>query len=478
MTIATPTRTCRVHRLDRLFPVLLALLGAPAVALAQTVVTLDAAGSAVSADTTVRGGGYASVNYSTSDILEVKPSSDVSNRRRILLKFDTENLIPAGAVINSARLTLVLKSAGDSASRPINAYRVTTSFSGQEVNWLDSKLATHWGTAGGDLGERFTTTYVGNSVGSTYTFDLTQLVQRTVNGEFGSRYTRVALLDGGSTSGSPYRSFHSTRASDTAVRPRLVVSYGATALSSSTTTNTTLRVMQWNIHKTKGTDGRCDPDRIASWIVRLDPQVVSLNEVSYYSGSCSYSADQGATLEALLESKTRQAWYRKFVNPSGVGNLILSKLPLASSSTYLLSYGRGISQVAVVVNGRTINVFSTHVDYYNSSYRTTQTHEVAAWTANFSAPRIVMGDFNTWPNTSDYSIMANAYSDGWAVAKGMGTATAFNGTGATIGDSRFDMVYYTRGTPLSLSSVTVPDTRSSGVYPSDHNPVVALFQVQ
>jgi endonuclease/exonuclease/phosphatase family metal-dependent hydrolase len=235
--------------------------------------------------------------------------------------------------------------------------------------------------------------------------------------------------------------------------------------------------MQWNIHKTKGTDGRCDPDRIASWIVRLDPQIVSLNEVSYYSGSCSYSADQGATLEALLESKTRQAWYRKFVNPSGVGNLILSKLPLASSSTYLLSYGRGISQVAVVVNGRTINVFSTHVDYYNSSYRTTQTHEVAAWTANFSAPRIVMGDFNTWPNTSDYSIMANAYSDGWAVAKGMGTATAFNGTGATIGDSRFDMVYYTRGTPLSLSSVTVPDTRSSGVYPSDHNPVVALFQV-
>ena len=60
----------------------------------------------------------------------------------------------------------------------------------------------------------------------------------------------------------------------------------------------------------------------------------------------------------------------------------------------------------------------------------------------------------------------------------MGTATAFNGTGATIGNSRFDMVYYTRGTPLSLSSVTVPDTRSSGVYPSDHNPVVALFQVQ
>ena len=432
MTLAAPTHTRRVHRLDRLFPVLLALIGAPAVATAQTTVTFDAPGSEVNADTTVRGGGYASVNYSTSDILEVKTSGNVTNRRRILLKFDTQNLIPAGAVINSARLTLVLKSAGDSASRPIDAYRVTKSFSGPETNWLDSQYADPWGTAGGDLGEKFTTTYVGNSVGSTYTFNLTQLVQRAVNGEFGSRYTQVALVDGGSTSGSPYQSFHSTRASNTAARPRLVVSYGATALSSSTTTGTALRVMQWNIHKTKGTDGRCDPDRIASWVVRLAPQIVSMNEVSSYSGSCSYSADQGATLEALLESKTGQAWYRKFVNPSGVGNLILSTLPFASSSTYLLSYDRGISHVAVVVNGRAINVFSTHVDYYNSSYRTTQTNQVRTWTSNFSAPRIVMGDFNTWPNTSDYSIMANAYSDGWAVAKSMGTATAFNGTGATL----------------------------------------------
>ena len=60
----------------------------------------------------------------------------------------------------------------------------------------------------------------------------------------------------------------------------------------------------------------------------------------------------------------------------------------------------------------------------------------------------------------------------------MGTATAFNGTGATVGDSRFDMVYCTSVTQLSLKSVTVPDTRSNGVYPSDHNPVVAVFQVQ
>jgi endonuclease/exonuclease/phosphatase family metal-dependent hydrolase len=480
MTFTPPTPNGRVLRFEQWFFVVLGLICAPAIARAQTTVTLDAPRSELSADTTVRGGGYASVNYSTSDILEVKPSSDSTNRRRILLKFDTQNLIPAGAVINSAKLMLVLKSAGDGASRPIEAFRVAKAFSGAQTNWLDSRYATRWSTAGGDLGEKFTTTYVGGSVGSTYTFDVTQLVQRTVKGEFGSRYTRIALVDRASASGDPYRSFHSSRASNTAVRPRLVVSYGATPSTVTTGggTGTTLRVMQWNIHKTKGTDGRCDPNRIASWVVKLNPQVVSMNEVSYYSGSCSYSADQGATLEGLVESKTGQNWYRKFVNAYGVGNLILSRLPFASSSTHLLSYSRGIAHVTVVVNGRNVNVFSTHVDYYNSSYRTTQTNQVKSWTANFSAPRIVMGDFNTWPNTSDYSIMANAYADGWLVAKSMGTASAFNGTGATIGDSRFDMVYYTRNTALSLKSVTVPDTRSNGAKPSDHNPVVAVFQVQ
>jgi endonuclease/exonuclease/phosphatase family metal-dependent hydrolase len=474
---------CRsVHTLGALLSTFLALICTPAVAAAQTIVTLDSPGTEVNADTTIRGGGYAAVNYSTSDILELKASSNVTNQRRVVLKFDTQNLVPAGAVINSAKLTLVLKSAGDSASRPIGAYRVTRSFSGPETNWLDAKDASPWSKAGSDLGEKYTTTYVGNAVGSAYTFDLTQLVQRAVKGDFGSRFTRVALVDTGSPSGGPYRSFYSTRASNTAVRPRLVVSYGAsnsTSTNNTSTTGATLRVMQWNIHKTMGTDGKCNPDRIASWIVKLAPQIVSMNEVSYYSGTCSYYADQGATLETLLERKTGQAWYRMFVNANNkAGNLILSRLPFASSSTHSLSYQRAVVQVGVVVNGRNVNVFSTHVDYFNSSYRTTQTNQAKSWTSNFSSPRIVMGDFNTWPGTSDYYIMANAYSDGWAAAKSMGTGTAYNGTGATRGASRFDYVYYTKVTQLVLKSVTVPDTRSSGVYPSDHDPVVAVFQVQ
>ena len=59
-----------------------------------------------------------------------------------------------------------------------------------------------------------------------------------------------------------------------------------------------------------------------------------------------------------------------------------------------------------------------------------------------------------------------------------GTATSYNGTGATHGASRFDYVFSSKLATLALQSVNVPDTRIDGVYPSDHDPVVAVFIVK
>ena len=134
--------------------------------------------------------------------------------------------------------------------------------------------------------------------------------------------------------------------------------------------------------------------------------------------------------------------------------------------------------MTIVVNGRNVNLFSTHVDYANASYRTIQTKEVVRWATGFAEPRIIMGDFNTWPNTSDYYIMATPYQDAWAAAVSAGTAWAFNGTGVTTGSSRFDYVYYSRTSALALKSVKVLDMRVNGVWPSDHHPVVAVFTVK
>jgi endonuclease/exonuclease/phosphatase family metal-dependent hydrolase len=96
---------------------------------------------------------------------------------------------------------------------------------------------------------------------------------------------------------------------------------------------------------------------------------------------------------------------------------------------------------------------------------------------NFGEPRIMLGDFNTWPGTSDYNIIAQPYQDAWVAAQNSGTAWSYNGTGATHGSSRFDYVFYSRNSGLSLKSVSVIDPTVSGVEASDHAPVVAVFSI-
>jgi hypothetical protein len=246
------------------------------------------------------------VDFRTSDTLASKVSSE-SYTRRMMLKFDTQNFIPANAVIQSARLYLVLKSAESREWRPLTAFRVSDSFVTGRTNWYYRRDGQAWSIPGGDLGPSFGTTWVANAVRSTYTFDLTTLVQSTVNGEFGSRYTRVALVDTGGSASGTYRAFHSTRASNAALWPRLVITYDTsttTTATPTTSTGTSLRVMQWNIHKTKGSDGRCDADRTANTIVAQNPDVVSLNEVNIFAGVCAWTFDMGERLQSLLQQKT------------------------------------------------------------------------------------------------------------------------------------------------------------------------------
>jgi len=476
--VCSPIRTERFVN-----PVVIALIAMCSFAAsvsAQTTVTLSTPGTQISADLTIQGGAAAYTDFSTADVICSKVSSGAYTRR-ILMKFDTQDFVPANAVIQSAKLYLTLKNAESTENRPFTAFYVTKSFHAGEANWYNYAYGQAWISAGGDFGESFGTTYVGGAVGSTYAFDLTSLVQRTVRGEFGSRYTRVALIDTGAATSGNYREFHSSRATNSAVRPRLVITYGSsTPTVSTSSTGTTLRVMQFNVHKTKDSNGVCDSDFTANTIVAQRPDVVSLNEVNVYSGSCAWTFDMGERLQSLLQQKTGVTWYRKADNPAvNAVDVLLSRYPLVSSSSTLLDYNRGVAQVGINVNGRIVNVFSTHIEWDVASYRPIQIAEAVSWLNNFSEPRILMGDFNTWPNTSDYYLLSTPYQYGWMAAYSAGTATSYNGTGATHGTSRFDYVFYSKNSSvLSLNSFNVPNTQVNGVWPSDHDPVVAVFTVK
>ena len=75
-------------------------------ATAQTTVTLNQSKSQV-VYATLRSGAYANKNYPTNMTTRAADSTD--QQRRAMIKFDTQNYVPAGASVSSALMTLTVK---------------------------------------------------------------------------------------------------------------------------------------------------------------------------------------------------------------------------------------------------------------------------------------------------------------------------------------------------------------------------------
>jgi endonuclease/exonuclease/phosphatase family metal-dependent hydrolase len=258
------------------------------------------------------------------------------------------------------------------------------------------------------------------------------------------------------------------------------------------TGNGTLKVLSWNASFGKGTDNIYNPDRTATWIANINPDLAAL---------CEVPSDLAVILRDMVAQKTGQTWYYHHVpkyTGTTEGNLILSKHPFISSSSRFLSYQRSVAQARVSVAGRNINFFATHLDPGSSSVRAIQVSELTSWAAGFAESRVVAGDFNAGPDTTEVSGMMALYYDYWQVAMNAGVATAYPDNPVYMHTrtrrGRIDYVYYSRGTSnLELRSAQIPDSRDlsnpnvvvflgtlddRGVRPSDHNHVVVTFDVR
>jgi len=459
------------RRLARTTAVFVGIMGLSAAAHAQTLTLTN------SSDTTLRGGAYANTNYGSSTSLETRASDTADYVRRVIVKFDTHNTISQGSAIASAKLTVTIKG-GNSQTRTLTVYRVTQPYTDTQATWKIRRTSTSWSKAGGDLGERAGSLTVNNVTGSKVTVDVTALVQKIVNGTYGStRYTRLALVDEGGSSRDSYKQYYAEQAGS-GLGPVLTVVLGTTA-SAPSSTSSTLKVMDWNIHHGTDTSGGNNLDRVATWIAKVNPHVVSLNEVELKNGY-NNNADEPAVLKSLLKTKTGVTWYSCFAqrtgSSTGQGNLLLSRLPISSCDKYLLSSSRSVANATVTVNGRTVNVFSTHLDDSSASTRTTQISQLKSWASGIAEQRVIMGDFNAWPGATEIQGMTSAYYDSWAQAKSEGTAIWYSGNEAgNTRNSRIDYVWRSKGaTSLVLKASQVYDTGSV----SDHRPVSATFTVK
>jgi endonuclease/exonuclease/phosphatase family metal-dependent hydrolase len=466
---------------------LVAVAASAVAASAQTVVTLNQPPQVLFA--TLRAGTYADKNVSAT--LATRASDNPDYRRRALLKFDTQNTIPAGSNVTSALLTVTVKLGSGDATRNIAAYQVTSSWTENEVTWKSRRSGESWVTAGGDLGTKLDENVVGNVAGTRVTYDVTALVKRAVAGSLGSsRYTRVVLIDlDGSTSDS-YREFFLPNDSNVANRPVLKVTYSGTATTPIPTpppvsaTGTTLRVLHWNTHHGGyGTDGRWDPNRLISKAASFHPDVVSMNEVERFTSWG--NADDPALFASLMKKYTGQTWYYKFQTAAGGttgnGNLVMSRFPFIATHTHLLSYKRSAVDATIDFNGRAINLTSTHLDDNSTSERLTEIGQLSSWETTLAEQRIICGDFNAWPGTTEVSTMKRTYYDSWGEAQADGTSIAYPGnTAGNTRNSRIDYIWYSHGASnLVLKQSQVFDVRdANGIMPSDHRPIMTTFIVK
>lgn len=457
----------------RIAAAVIAVGAAAAPAAAQTLQLTE------SNSTTIRGGSAANTNLSSDPVLATRASSDPEYARRIILKFDTQNTIPANTPITSAILTLTI-AGGNSETRTISAYRISTSYEKREATWNRRYAATAWSRAGGDLAERFATASVTNVVGRTVSFDVRALVQATVNGTYGSRYTRIELIDAGAASRGSYREFYGQ---SSASRPVLTVTYGTTTTTApapapapttpTPTTSATLKVLHWNVHHGGvGTDGRLDPNRIAYWVAQMNPDVISFNEVD--------NTTLVTGLVNAINARTGITWKTSF---SGWGNLLMTRLALNNQSVCDINLvdGRKGAHLSTMVNGRIVNLWSVHLDVSSQADRISEVRATQSCEQSWPEVRIVAGDFNAQASSTEIGLMTQGHVDAWPAAKALGTATNYSGNcdGCTR-NSRIDYQFVSRGASYaSVRAARIYDTRdASGVMPSDHKPLLVTYTIR
>jgi endonuclease/exonuclease/phosphatase family metal-dependent hydrolase len=157
-----------------------------------------------------------------------------------------------------------------------------------------------------------------------------------------------------------------------------------------------------------------------------------------------------------------------------------------------------VAQVTVNIGGRNINFFATHLDAYSSTVRYQQVTELQSFASGFSESKIVVGDFNAGPDLSESIHMAERYYDGWVNGMNMGTATAYPDNPVYLHTrtrrGRLDYVWLSKSSGnLTIKSTQIPDVRDlnntnvvvllgtaddKGVRPSDHNAMIAVFNIQ
>jgi endonuclease/exonuclease/phosphatase family metal-dependent hydrolase len=159
----------------------------------------------------------------------------------------------------------------------------------------------------------------------------------------------------------------------------------------------TVRVATYNIHRSRGLDGRTRPDRIAAVLAGLNADVLALQEVI---GAGTSSGGHAEELGAALGMGWVMAPARH-LRGALFGNVVLSRYPVKHHAQYDLSWKtcepRCCQRVDLDVDGVLLHLYNVHLGtaYLERRY---QAQRLAAIVSDrrVAGPKVVLGDFNEW----------------------------------------------------------------------------------
>ncbi len=164
---------------------------------------------------------------------------------------------------------------------------------------------------------------------------------------------------------------------------------------------TTLRVLSYNIHHCRGTDGRVDLPRIAAVIRGSEADIVCLQEVDDRTARTG-GVDQTAEL-ARLTGLHGEFGHQIDYQGGRYGQAILSRTPLEEPQVHVLP-GDPMSETRIAfvahtdVAGHSLVIVGTHLHHLDPEVRLAQAEAIAALDLG-SGPMILGGDLNAVPES-------------------------------------------------------------------------------
>lgn len=232
-----------------------------------------------------------------------------------------------------------------------------------------------------------------------------------------------------------------------------------------------LRVVTYNIHRSRGMDRRTRPQRIADVLAPLNADVIALQEAVGPSATGPGHAEIiGAALGmGWIMAPVRELRRHQF------GNMILSKFPMWDHAQHDLSWKtcepRGAQRVAIDAGAGTLQVYNAHLGTALLERRF-QAERLATWVhaRKVHGPKLLFGDFNEWSRPLATDILAKRLKsiDLFPYLKRRRT---YPGLFPFL---HLDHIYYEGD--IEVRQITLPRNRKT-LMASDHLPLVADLRI-